>query len=120
MSESIESSNINIDDRDSAKNKMAELTSVPPKVKLDEVNLSVSVIYREYPQKCYPDSFKNPSGPKAKKLHFEKIDNLLYEPSAHMVAFRITRERLEAWIRSLGILCYEHYGKMEDSYLVDW
>lgn len=52
MSESIEFSNINIDDRDSAKNKMAELTSVPPKVKLDEVNLSVSVIYREYPQKC--------------------------------------------------------------------
>lgn len=37
-----------------------------------------------------------------------------------MVGFRITRERLEAWIRALGILYYEHYGKMEDSYLVDW
>lgn len=59
---------------ESAKNKMVGFTSILFEVKLNEVNFSVSVIYNEYPQKCLPDSFKNPSGPYAKKLDFEKID----------------------------------------------
>lgn len=39
-----------------------------------------------------------------------------------MVAFRITRLRLEAWIyiRALEILFYEHYEKKDYSFLVDW
>lgn len=74
MVQDIKSLNINKTE-ESAKNKMAGFTSVLFEVKLNEVNLSVSVIYNEYPQKCLPDSFKNPSGPNAKKLDFEKIDN---------------------------------------------
>lgn len=52
---------------------------------------------------------------KANTLDFEKDIVLLVG-----VAFRITRERLEAKIQILGILYYEHYGMMEDSFLVNW
>ncbi|CAC5393287.1 unnamed protein product [Mytilus coruscus] len=37
-----------------------------------------------------------------------------------MVAYRIKRNRLEAWIRVLGILYYEHFGKKAELYQVDW
>jgi hypothetical protein len=51
------------------------------------------------------------TGAKAKNLQIEQIDPNIYEPSARIVAFIIHRKKLEAWIRAMGILYYEHLVK---------
>ncbi|VDI42375.1 Hypothetical predicted protein [Mytilus galloprovincialis] len=92
----------------------------PFEIHEDEIDKSITPIFKDYPRECLPEKFKNPSGAKAKKLQYEIIDPNLYEPPARMVACRIKRNRLEAWIRALGILYYEHFGKKAELYQVDW
>lgn len=55
---------------ESVKNKMVGFIFVLFEVKLEEVNLFVSVIYNEYLQKCLFDSFKNLLGLNVKKFDF--------------------------------------------------
>ncbi|CAG2209756.1 unnamed protein product [Mytilus edulis] len=92
----------------------------PFEIHEDEIDKSVTPIFKDYPRECLPEKFKNPSGAKAKKLQYEIIDPNLYEPPARMVACRIKRNRLEAWIRALGVLYYEHFGKKAELFQVDW
>ena len=44
----------------------------------------------------------------------------MYEPSARIVAFTIHRKKLEAWIRAMGILYYEHFGKIGPPHHIHW
>ena len=92
----------------------------PFKINESQIDFSVDVIHAEYLQNCFPDHFNDPSTVKSKKLRYKVIDENFYEPSARMVAFRIHRSRLEAWIRALGVLNYDHYGKLLDIYDIDW
>jgi hypothetical protein len=93
---------------------------LPFEIEWGNLDLSISHIYKDYPKEFIPSVFRQPSGIKAKKLDIEVIDETLYDPPAHMIAFRIPRSRLEGWIRALGILYYEHYGDHTNIYHVDW
>jgi len=74
-------------------------------------DLSLGSVYSEYPKSFLPNKFKPPTGEKAKRALVEEIDENLYEEAAHMVAFRTVLSKLPAWIKSLALLYYEHYGK---------
>ena len=84
----------------------------PFEINEDELDLYITPILKDYPPECLPEKFKTSTGAKAKKLQIEQIDPNIYEPSARIVAFKIHRKKLEAWIRAMGILHYEHFGKI--------
>ena len=86
---------------------------------MKKLDLFLTNIQQDYPKSCLPSLFKNPSGAKAKQLAYEQIDPKVYDTQARMVAFRIKRERLEHWIKSLQILYYDHYGQT-DPFTVKW
>ena len=92
---------------------------LPFVIKVEQLDLSLTNIQKDYPKSCLPNQFKKPSGIKAKQLSYEQIDPGLYDAHARMVAFRIKHERLEPWIKALHILYYDHYGKTE-SFTVNW
>jgi hypothetical protein len=52
-------------DSEGSKTKMAG-----PLFDVQMDDLSVSVIFNEYPKDCLPNTFKTPSSPKAKRLEF--------------------------------------------------
>lgn len=66
-----------------------------------------------YAENCIPAKLKEPTG-KAKKCAFEEILPNIYEHDAHMVAFRVVRDRLFKWIRALGLFYYEYLGNNKD------
>lgn len=95
------------------------ISQLPFELSIDKYDLSLSQVLKDYPPPAFPDTLKPPSGTKAKQLQYETIDTNVYRQGAHMVAFRIKRERLECWIRALAILYYDLYGS-HTQYDVKW
>ena len=51
---------------------------------------------------------------KQQQCALEEILPNIYEHDAHMVAFRVVRDRLLKWIRALRLLYYEYMGNNKD------
>jgi len=84
-----------------------------------EINLSMEKIIVDYPRNSLPTKFHKRTG-KAKKCKYEEIDLTLYEPSARMLSFYTTIERIQPWIKALHVLYYDNLGNEGSEYLVKW
>ena len=42
----------------------------PFEIHEDEIDKSITPIFKDYPRECLPEKFKNPPGAKAKKLQY--------------------------------------------------
>jgi hypothetical protein len=73
---------------------------LPFKVEWENLDLSNSHIYKDYPKEFIPSFFRQPSGTKAKKLNIEVIDETrTVSHPAHMTAFRILG-RVDSCVRN--------------------
>lgn len=72
----------------------------------------------DYPQDCIPNKLMKATG-KAKDLGYETIDENVYEPGAHMIAFKVPLTKIRAWIKALSIQIFDRLGNQPD-FNVKW
>ena len=83
---------------------------------LEEIDLSMDKVLREYPSKILPEKFNKRTG-KAKNCLYENIDTNLYEKE--MLTFHTSIDRIHSWIKTLDVFYYDFLGA-NDNLDIKW